>query len=95
MMIDQKELEFHVAAAVKEFARSKPNCAETFCVMVRRLARIPGCSETMALQVARSSFPGSYRAYSLLKKAGTAPPLFHREEFQKRLERAARTGRIN
>jgi hypothetical protein len=90
------EVERHVESVLKVYRRSRPNCNETFAVVVHALAAFDGISQHTAFKIARDNFPGSHRAYVLSQEAGTAPKLFPKTDYAKRLARAvANGGRIN
>ena len=94
--VTREELASHIGEAVKLFRRSKPNCAETYVAIARRLALIPGVSQHLAMKVARDSFAGSYQAFCRAQEQGTAPVLFPREGYERRLAAMrANGGRLN
>jgi hypothetical protein len=87
------ELQSHVDSAIKEFRRSRPNCAATFVAMSRKLATIPGVTNLTAQQLAQKHFPGSYADYVTRQNRGEKlPVLFPREGYEQRLARAVKNG---
>jgi hypothetical protein len=87
-----QEVERHVESVLKVYRRSRPNDARTFCVVVHALAAFDGISKHTAFTIARDHFPGSHRAFVLSQEAGTAPKLFPKPDYAKRLARAVATG---
>jgi hypothetical protein len=97
MPINPQDLRTHILEAARIARRLPPNSAEAFCEVCAELSKVRGLTRSMALDVARESMPGSYRAFCIRQEQHTAPEIFpHKEGYQeRRAAMAARGGRLN
>ena len=86
----------HTEEILKEYRLNRRDSAITFIKMARRFAAIPGITNHRAVELAQSTFAGSYADYVRRQNLGEKlPSLFPREGASYETQRAEAVSRGN